>query len=307
MTDLESRLRADAARQDADEPELLDLDEALDLAADDEGHERTKRSAQRWAAAAAAVVVIAGMAAALAWKSPNPGTAAGARTLRLDGHTYVQRAVAADGAFRDPTDPSTLDVFVLAIDQNSDVRCERRRPAANLASQSATRVAVAATVYQVPTTGSYYCGFAGPIYRRIAVHLDAPLGGRAVVNANDGSAVGVVEAAGLAVPTYIPAGYAPGAVDRPDPVGGSLQARRSYRRGQTSLVLDEGPSLLVGAPKGAPGAIVSVAGHRAEVRTANARRCIAWTPRPGLTRDVCSTGPSILSQAELLEVAVSLR
>lgn len=287
--------------------ELFDLDESAEPAVDGDRHARTRRSALRWAAAAAAVVVLAGVAAAVAWKSPKSGTAAGARTLRLNGHTYVQRSVAADAAFRDPTDPAAFDVLVLATDHNSDVRCDRLRPAVRLVAQSATTVTVAATVYQVPTTDTYYCGLAGPIYRRTVVHLSAALGDRAVVNASDGSAVGVVDAAGLPVPTYVPAGYAPGAVDRPDVAGGSLQARRTYHRGETSLVLDEGPSSPVGSAKGAPDAIVSVSAHRAEVRTANARRCIAWTPRPGMTRDVCSAGPSILSQNDLLRVARSLR
>lgn len=307
--ELENRLRADAARCDADEPELLDLDEALDLATHDEKHERTRRSALRWAAAAAAVVVVAGVAAALAWKSPSRDAAGSgaAKTLRVNGHTYVQHQVPAPGAAREPGAPAVVDVFVMSAAQdNPDARCNRLKPTVRLVAESATTVTVAASVYEVPTTGTYDCGFYGPLYRRIVLHLARPLGERRVVNASDGSTVGVVDPGAVPDPGYVPAGFVAGAVEHPDAADGMLDGIRDYARGRNQLTITERPDAEVGPPSSAPDLIVAVAGHRAEVRTADGRRCILWAVRPGISREVCSGGPTLLSEADLVKVARSL-
>lgn len=322
MTDIETRLRADAERTVAPP----DFDSALRAAT-----ERRAR-AYRWpAAAAAAFVVVAAAATIVALRS---GQHHGAPAGGTGSDLTVLGAVTAPNSSAPRQVLFVVDVPFPPDDVCPEVRADVR--------ESATQVAVTLSVMWRPahplsgtvvdpltTASAAPPSQRGPTCRSetaVVTSLGSPLGSRTMIDARTGDPIDVFTGP-VPTPSYLPAGYRPWGHAYSDPMSSTTLDDRSGALSPITLSwaarTDHNERLVVVAAPSAqviPGARVidhvTVNGRAATVTQTTGTRCVTWTPAAGGGLQVCSdvaqintdlASAPLLSADELVHIADSLR
>jgi hypothetical protein len=326
MTDLDTRLRADADRT----PSVPDFAAALAAAT------RSRRPSTAWWAAAAAVVLVAVGAGLVA--VAHGSDAHRAATPASGGPSDAPSII---GAIISPTSSAPEQLMIVISQpagtcQQADVSVQETATevTVHLTSRALeSGSAVPAKAIEVPVSGggaptrppvSVGHGCGSDPYTAAVLGTDTPLGSRRLVDAATGKPIAVFA---TTVPSalYLPDGYSEPYPQATDPMS---SATLDYRPGALSPITlgrfyrnAAGDRLTVVAAPSAdvvPGAAVvdttTVDGHDATVTETATTRCVTWAPKPDSGLQVCSdvggvrgtaTG-TLLDEQDLLTVARSL-
>lgn len=331
MTDLDTRLRADADRT----PPVPDFVAALAVAT------RSRRPSPAWWAVAAAVLVVAGSAgiAVVARGSHTHGSVAAASGDASDGPSIV-------GAITSPTSTAPKQLMVVIRQptgtcQQPEVHVEETATEVTVrltsrALESGSAVPAKAVTVSVPGGGA--APTRGPVstghgcgsdpYTGAVLGTNAPLGSRRLIDASTGQQIPVFTGT-VPEPGTVPAGYSEPYPRATDPMSATTFDSRPGALSPITLgrfYRDQAGNrlLVVAAPSAdvVPGADVidttTIDGHAATVTETAKTRCVTWAPTPDSGLQVCSDigappgtvnlgGPGpLLDEQELLAVARSL-
>jgi hypothetical protein len=320
MTDLETRLRADAERTVAPP----DFDAALRTAT-----EPVSRT-HRWPAVAAAALVLGAAGTFVALRSGSdhaPAGSAGSDTPSIAGAITAPYSEA----------PRQLMLFIDGVSDARDGQCaDVQVHLVETATQVTASLSVRWRPEQPIKTLTVRGPNGSPVPHRtdpqpgcrtgeqtLVTGLDAPLGSRTLIDAATGQALDVYEGP-VPTPGYVPADYTPWGHDHSDPMSSATLDDRAGALGPLTLSWGARTSVgerleVVAAPSDHvnPGADVidhvTVDDRDATVTQTAQTRCVTWTPSSGGGLQVCSdletagAGAQLLSEDELVRVADSLQ
>jgi hypothetical protein len=240
-------------------------------------------------------------------KMPSPAT-----TVER-GVTYSVQSVRAAAAATDAGDPTAITVFIFKMDEPTNPPCAQLNPTARVQRQDERSVVVGSFAYRVPSKGSIRCSYlelengASP-YAQVQLHLQAPLGSRALIDENSGELIGIANDQQVPTPGYVPAGYRPTSLTQTFNARSGFVGLRQYRSNSGGDIEIRLRSATASSESGTVLLRTSVRAAQAVITQEDYQRCVWWTDSAHLVREVCSLAPggTYLSSGVLLRIARGL-
>jgi hypothetical protein len=266
-------------------------------------------------------------------------------TKTQDGVTYQVEETKSAAATIDPANPRVVDIDVFEVSDPQDPTCAQLSAGARVTHQDAHSVVIEAFAYSAPAARTHPCGYTsiqplreiprwakesnaarlaqlsqpyptGPVgqvatgspslYVARPVRLDVPLGSRTLIDARTGQVIGLATDALPAAPSRVPRGFV---LTDAEPFGATSQFDGSLDyQGRSGEIDIRTTSATTWKAAGSVVGQATVQGRPGRVTDAGNERCLSWTDRRHLIRQVCSTPflrPS-LTPAQLTAIADSI-
>jgi hypothetical protein len=281
--------------------------------------------------------VAAGLGARVVLPSPA--------TTTQDGVTYQVEETKSAAATIDPANPRVVDIDVFEVSDPQDPICAQLSASARVTHQDAHSVVIEAFAYSAPAARTHPCGYTSiqplreiprwakesnaarfaqlaqpyptepvgevatgspSLYVGRPVRLGAPLGSRTLIDARTGQVIGLATDALPAAPSRVPTGFV---LTDAEPFGATSEFDGSLDyQGRSGEIDIRTTSATTWKPAGSVIGQATVQGRPGRVTDAGNERCLSWTDRRHLIRQVCSTpflSPS-LTPAQLTAIAESI-